>query len=357
MDKITLKTRILIYLSDYWKYKNRFQYPIEITQEGISKAIGITVSHVPRELNILIKNKLVEEIKGRVGGKEKRVNVYFLTPEGILEVERIKRSLANQTIHFNGKKYRIYDIVENLREMNWLEAINILQNEVKSLKEKKKIYIEGNFENNIVDRKEEIDFISSWMKGNVPFLALIGSQGIGKTSLIGKFVSTLRGMEVLMIQMNMQTNIEALRKKVEAVMGVDFDHFMKERNSLVILDNYYLVDDSIVDYLQKLIDEKKRGKMIISMREETPSYNRFYKIDDITRGKVVELKIKGLSMDSVGEFLGISDIEKLKIIFQMTGGKPSILKCIKNGDEEGITKNSQLTQDQAKFLLDLLKKS
>lgn len=357
MEKITLKTRILIYLSDYWKYKDRFQYPIEITQEGISKAVGITVSHVPRELDILIKNGLVEELKGRVAGKEKRVNVYFLTPQGILEVEKIKRSLANESVHYNGKKYRIYELVENQRELNWLEAINILQNEAKTVKEKKKIYIEGNFEGSIIDRKEELEAMQAWMKGEVPFLAIIGSQGTGKTSLIGRFVSTLKGMEILMLQMNMQMNIEAFRKKVESIMGVDFDHFMRERNSLVILDNYYLVDDSIVEYLQELVKEKKRGKIIVAMRDETPSYNRFYKMEDISGGRVQELRLRGLSPEAVGEYLGLTDQEKLKIVYQMTSGKPSLLNAIKKGDEEGIIKNSQLTPEQAKFLLDIFRKS
>ncbi|MGC9126727.1 MAG: hypothetical protein ACP5HV_04485 [Thermoplasmata archaeon] len=357
MEKITLKTKILIYLADYWKYKDRYQYPMEITQEGISKAIGITVSHVPRELDILIKNRLVEEIKGRVTGKEKRVNVYFLTPEGILEVEKIKRSISNESVHFNGRKYRIYDLVENMREMNWLEAINLLQNEAKSIRVKKKIYIEGNFENSIVNRREELEFMNSWIKSDAPFLAIIGSQGTGKTSLIGKFLSQLKGMEVMMLQMNMQMNIEAVRKKVESIMGIDFEHFMKKSNSLIIFDNYYLVDESIVEYLQNLVNEKKKGKMIVAMREETPSYNRFYKMEDIMNGRVVELRIKGLSIEDVGEYLGIGDREKLKIIYQMTGGKPSILCAMKRGDEEGIIKNSQLTPDQAKFLLDLMKGS
>ncbi len=354
MEKITLRTRILIYLADYWKYRDRYQYPIEITQEGISKAVGITVSHVPRELDILMKNRLVEEIKGRVSGKDKRVNVYFLTPEGILEVEKIKRSLANEHVHFNGKKCRVYDLVEIKREISWLEALNLLLNETKVMKEKK-IYIEGNFENNVLDRKDELDFMNAWMKSSSPFLSIIAPQGMGKTSLIGKFITGLKGMEILMVQMNMQMNIEALREKVEKVMGVEFEHFMRERNSLTILDNYYLVDDSIVDYLQKLVDEKKRGKMIISMREETPSYNRFYKLEDISSGRVMELRLKGLPFEYVGKFLEIEDGNKIKIIYQMSGGKPSILKALKQKDEEGILKNSQLTPEQAKFLIDLLK--
>ncbi|MEL9999516.1 MAG: AAA family ATPase [Thermoplasmata archaeon] len=356
MEKITLRTRILIYLADYWKYKDRYQYPIEITQEGISRAVGITVSHVPRELDILMDNKLVEEIKGRVSGKEKRMNVYFLTYDGMFEVEKIKRSIGNENVHFNGKKYRIYDLVEIKREISWLEAIDLLLNESKAIKEKRKTYIEGNFENEIFDRKEELEFMNEWIKSPSPFLALIAPQGMGKTALIGKFISGIKNMEIMMIQINNQITIEKLKERIENVMNKDFEYFMKEeKNSLVIIDNYNIVDDSIVDYLQNLINEKKRGKIIVSMREETPSYNRFYKIDDVISGKVKELKLKGLSQEYVGKFLEITDNEIVKTIYQLTGGKPSILKAIKQKDEKEILNNSQLTPEQAKFLIGFLK--
>lgn len=358
MERVTLKTRILVYLSEYWKYKDKYQLPVEISQEGIAKAMGITVSHVPRELDALIRSRLIEEVKGRVIGKEKRVNVYFLTPEGMLEVDKIKKSYANFPVHFNGKKYKVIDLVENLREITWIEALSFIQNEMnregKQIS-KKKIYIEGSFENNVFDRKEELRAMESWFKSRAPFLVVIGQEGIGKTSLIGKFLTSVKNTDILMLQLNMQIKLDDLKKKIESIYGGNFEHIMKNKNSLIILDNYYLVDDSVVDFMQKIVHEKSAGKMIISMREDTPSYNRFYSQDDVNNGRIVELKLKGLPMGVIKEmFPGTSD-ERIKIIYQLTGGKPSILRGLKDSNEELILKSSNLTQDQAKFLIDLAK--
>ena len=358
MERVTLRTRILVYLSEYWKYKDKYQLPIEISQEGIARAMGITVSHVPRELDALIKSKLIEEVKGRVIGKEKRVNVYFLTPEGMLEVDRIKKSYANLPVHFNGKKYKVMDLVENMREITWIEALNFIQNELnKEGKQisKKRIYIEGSFENNILDRKDELKIMDSWFKGKAPFLVIIGQEGMGKTSLIGKFLTTVKNMDIMMLQLNMQIKLDDLKKKVESIYSGNFEHIMKKKNSLIILDNYYLVDDSVVDFMQRIVNEKSTGKMIISMREDTPSYNRFYSQNEINDGRIVELKLKGLPEDIIRNmFPDISD-ERIKIIFQLTGGKPSIIKGLKDSNEELILKNSNLTPEQAKFLIDLTK--
>ncbi len=358
MERVTLRTKILIYLSEYWKYKDKYQLPVEISQEGIARAMGITVSHVPRELDFLIRNKLIEEVKGRVIGKEKKVNVYFLTPEGMLEVDKIKKSYANLNVHFNGRKYKVIDLIENMREMSWLEALNYIQNEMnKESKQpaKKKIYVEATFDGNILDRKDEIKIMENWLKDKSPFLVVIGQEGMGKTSLIGKFLTTVRNMDIIMIQLNMQINIDSLKNKIESIYNGSFDHIIKNKNALIIFDNYYLVDDSIVEFMQNLVRDKNSGKMIISMREDTPSYNRFYSQDDVSTGKVTELRIKGLPMKVIKDlFPGLSQ-ERVEVIYQLTGGKPMLLKGLVEGNEEIIIKNSNITPEQAKFMIDLVR--
>ena len=261
-------------------------------------------------------------------------------------------------IHFNGRKYRIIDLIENTREISWLDALNYIQNEMnKEGKQtlKRKIYVEASFEGNILDRKEELKIMESWLRDKSPFLTIIGQEGIGKTSLIGKFLPLAKSMDILMVQLNMQLSLDDLKKKIESIYNGSFEHIMKNKNALIIFDNYYLVDDSIVDFMQKIVNEKNSGKMIISMREDTPSYNWFYSQDDVLSGRVTEMKLKGLPMKIIKDiFPGLSE-ERIKIIFQLTGGKPLAIKGLMEGNEEMILKNSNLTPEQAKFIIDLVR--
>ncbi len=259
VEKITVKTKILVYLSDYLNFKNRYIYPYEITQEGIAKAVGITVTHVPRELEDLLKKGLVEEIKGRVKDKEKRVNVYFLTPTGLLEVEKIKNEVGSLKIDYNKRKVKLKEVVEKYREMNWLEALEIAKENNKN--NEKKNFIEGILKIDLVDRKNEIKSLKKWLKSNSRYLIVRGEKGSGKTALISKFISFARDWNVIMVQIDNVSDLKCFKNKLQNVFNEKIEKIMKRKN-LIVLDNYSDDKREIVDYLIRKMS--KNSKLIIS---------------------------------------------------------------------------------------------
>ena len=75
---IRLKTqdKILLHLYDYRNMRDKYEYPSEITQAGIAGVVGISVSHIPRNISKLINEGLVVAKKGHVPNKKKRVTIY-----------------------------------------------------------------------------------------------------------------------------------------------------------------------------------------------------------------------------------------------------------------------------------------
>ncbi|MGC9166117.1 MAG: ATP-binding protein [Thermoplasmata archaeon] len=369
MFRVTLKLKILLYLSEFSKYRGIHEngdeiaiYPEEITQEGIAKAVGITVSHVPRELKDLINDGLVEEIKGRVKNRTKRINVYFLSPMGIAEVNKIKNEIGNREIEFNNKIYKVKDLIEKYKFMTWLDYFNNYLIQQKKDGEFSNIYhVENLINTKLINRNIELRKINEWYQSEIPFLVIIGARGSGKTAIISKFISVIKNIDnvdIIMISLTENADIEFLKKKLEEIYkkSKSFEEIILKTDNLIILDNYYRVSEELVEFLNSILYKKSRGKMIIIMREEIPVYMRFYHLEDIKNGKVNELYIRNLPLDAVREFFNdIKEEEKLKIIYRLTGGKPSLLVYLKNFDEEGLVKNSTLTADQAKFLIDIVK--
>ncbi len=259
VEKITVKTKILVYLSDYLNFKDRYIYPNEITQEGIARAIGITVTHVPRELEDLLEKGLVMEIKGRVKDKEKRVNVYFLTPSGIMEVEKIKNLIGSIKIEYNKRKVKLSDMVEKYGKMTWLQAIEFAKNNHKN--NDRKNYIEGFSKIDLLDRKNEIKSLKKWLKSDVKYLVIRGEKGSGKTSLISKFISLIKDWNIIMVQMDDAMDLKSFKERLQNGLNERIDKILKRKN-LIILDNYSDDKKEILDYLIKKIS--KKSKIIVS---------------------------------------------------------------------------------------------
>jgi hypothetical protein len=98
--RVTVKEKILIHLLGYTKYKDKFEVPQQVSQDGMAKSVGVRRSHIASALKDLKQRELVEEIKARFQGQERRKNAYFLTFEGQTEAQRIKEALFEKKIVF-----------------------------------------------------------------------------------------------------------------------------------------------------------------------------------------------------------------------------------------------------------------
>jgi len=124
---LTNEEKILIYLRDFKRSINPAQAPLEITQEGISKSLGISQSHVSYAVKSLKKKELIADELVHVKGVSRRRKAYCLTSPGGREAQRLVETLAAVRIRLRNEKgeERLVELGETARafELRPLEVL------------------------------------------------------------------------------------------------------------------------------------------------------------------------------------------------------------------------------------------
>jgi DNA-binding HxlR family transcriptional regulator len=79
---LTIEERVLVHLHDFVNLRREIVLTQKVTQEGISRAVGVERKHVPRTLKALIEKEFISENVAHVIGKPQRMKTYFLTEKG-----------------------------------------------------------------------------------------------------------------------------------------------------------------------------------------------------------------------------------------------------------------------------------
>jgi DNA-binding MarR family transcriptional regulator/predicted RNA-binding Zn-ribbon protein involved in translation (DUF1610 family) len=80
--KLTVKEKVLLELRLHMCEDGLGEYPIELTQKGLSECLGVRRSHIALSLQGLVEDKLVDVRKERIEGEGRKQNIYTLTPTG-----------------------------------------------------------------------------------------------------------------------------------------------------------------------------------------------------------------------------------------------------------------------------------
>lgn len=103
IESLTVKERILLHLFDYTRFTEEFVAPFEVTQSGISEAVGIRVQHVRQNVRPMIQNELVVESTRHVQRGTRRRKAYFLTSRGRMASASLRRVLLREDVPFRSK--------------------------------------------------------------------------------------------------------------------------------------------------------------------------------------------------------------------------------------------------------------
>ncbi|RLF67211.1 MAG: hypothetical protein DRN57_05965 [Thermoplasmata archaeon] len=95
---LTVDERVILHLYEFIPFEEDFEAPDGITQAGIAKGVGIERKHVPRAVNKLINDNLLESRVSHVKGGRQRKKVYYLTFEGKALARRIWESLSKKMV-------------------------------------------------------------------------------------------------------------------------------------------------------------------------------------------------------------------------------------------------------------------
>ena len=112
MDNLTIGNKIVLHLYDTRRHCEDRVFPMELTQLGISRVLGIRRNHAGIELNRLIVEGYVEVRNAWVKGEKGQRKVYTLTPAG--------RELAEILAETSGIDLKVKPMGLKAQQQNWL---------------------------------------------------------------------------------------------------------------------------------------------------------------------------------------------------------------------------------------------
>jgi DNA-binding MarR family transcriptional regulator len=371
--QLNVKDRVLLHLLRFATDVPREEHPAEITQAGIALAVGISRTHVPRAVNSLMREGLVEELRERVEDHERRMSVYTITPEGHREAEGLwQKILSSDLIVLKGHgQVRMLgsELEALIGRKRAVAAVSRMAEGVIEIDEKRRTPIRQLEDAPAPDifegREQELKALDEFMDSDAKIMVLLGNRGYGTTALARKFVSSQDEQDVLWLQLSEGMTVDQIHeklqffaKKVEQKAN-SWSDALNLPNALVVFDDFFSPHEEVVEFFSAVVEHVGDSKVIITAREETPAYNWFYHKKHVDSGVVEELRIRGLDPDSAKKLLGNEEIESdaFKRIMMISRGQPMALRMLRNGDQKGLKKNTVLTSEEIGYLLFLMGKN
>ncbi len=400
---LTINERILLHLLGNSKFKDRREAPFSVTQKGIAKAVNIRWNHVPRAMAKLKKMGYVFEVTSHIEAKTRKQKVYFLTDEGSLSAKNQREKISNWEVFLKDQsgqiiKLKLSEVNSALKtnfsslklylclsEDNIIEAKDLLLGAKEEAPKKglKTFYVSGeiSWPEELIGRESELKNLKDWIDSDEHrTIVIYGSIGIGKSSLMAEVLQIYKDKkDIFWYQMpenDSQKNLLIQFSKFLSELGradlssylsahetIELDKVMNiiekalmNKEVIVAFDNYFKVSEEIVDFFSALSDlaAKNEGiKIMITARETTPFYCRFYDKRDVHEKKIVELTVKGLDVEGCRRLLGTPDIDDdaLRKIFLMTRGHPLTINLIKRGDVNNLKRIKGFSRQEASLLL------
>ena len=369
---LTIGERIILHLSQYARYREQYQCPVETTQNGISDAIGISRAHVAIELKRLKSGGELEEKAAHVDGAKTKRKVYFLTLKGE-ERSRDMRTFAKE------RKVWLLEPEKEKRLVNWETAIDRLKKagipetlavelvlqfeEIEPAAHKARLKPEDRRRVApppvFFGRAEELDMLGKWLEGERKFMVVMGMSGIGKTTLAEKFsseldrevfwhrvfesdsgASLLKALGAFLHQLGrrrlgsyVSSTINPEFKEVQGILKTDLE------DVLVVVDDCHRSGD--VERLLSCIKESDLdAKVLVTSNKKPGCYNR----SDVVVGKTVEeMFLRGMDEDAARELLKVRGFNfappSFKKLFGLTKGHPTALLLMASKDYESSYKD------------------
>ncbi len=362
MPLIAPRDRVLLHLLDARGHRLSDRPSPQMTQEGISVALGVNRTHITRVLRPLLDDGQVESKKGHVTGRDRKLTYYALTESGFAKATDIIRSFGDEYVELidtSGSKRRtkVRDALKQHPEIGTLALADAVQEE-RTLKVPGERFV---LTNTIIEgaeqleRERQIEQARAFLSSPSTLLVIIASYGYGSSTLLKHAALELwKGplfWHDLKVDGSAKSISDSLDRFAKRLDCSDWQGLL-DREALLCFDNYHIAEEPLVDLLIELVKELRSGKtkVAVAMRGETPSYNRFYQRKDIEEGTAIEIALSRFEEPTVRKMLGEDiDDEAFQLIHMLTRGQPLALALLKSGDVEGL-KNIRLSEE-VRFLM------
>ena len=307
---LTVSERILYHLNSYLKFEDKYEAPFDITQDGISQACSISRAHAAIELKKLKGANIVDERLAHVRRGKSRRKVYFLTTLGKTKASEVAQYVRDNAIAPKVDPAKV--------------SPELTPAKIKATRRSSPVPVVKEF----FGREGELGALARALADPATkVLSVRGIPGIGKTTLIARFVSGLSGQRIFWYTAKPWDATKSLAdslgkffyengaRKLSAYLSsgkFELGELSFLLNEELAENGYTLVfDDSdasaqLQDFLRMLRHSSGLAKIVVTS-ESRPS---FYDGSDIVaRKEVVEIELGGLDKKSAVRLLHSRGIE------------------------------------------------
>ncbi|MFQ5552389.1 MAG: tetratricopeptide repeat protein [Thermoplasmata archaeon] len=371
----SIRERILLHLSEFGIYENEVEAPDELTQFGIAEVVLAGRSTCSKILQEMEERGLLYGRRAHVPSGKIRRTVYFLTPRGQMEAQKIRSKVEETAVKVRRpsgeiQRMRVTDIPRELPiHARLVDVVCHISRGtldvpkfVKTMtSRRKKVAYLGAMPRirHFFDRRQEQETLQQWSDApRSPILVLHGLPGVGKTTLAAKLVTDLRGeTNVFWYRFQEWSTLQNvthdigeflahLSKKdllmyVETHKNLDIPEvlLLLEKNlegldGVLVFDDYGRPERSLDGFFAALKDilEKVDGPRILVLSRSLP---KFYDPRDVKVKRLVrELRIGGLDREGAATLLALKNVPEsaFPAIYRATKGHPLFLELMQGPD-------------------------
>jgi tetratricopeptide (TPR) repeat protein len=210
---LTVEEAILLHLLDHVKHTPDSDVPMDMTQAGISRSLGVRRSHVSTSLDFAKNRGTLEEHLSRVRGEKRKRKCYFLTPMGLASSREIRSRVLGTEIGaakpdgslFHGTFESLLKETKgksNLARLALLCAEGHLAIPSEPERAEPSARTRAPVVGKLLGREKELLKLKSLFDGEAGLLFLTGMPGIGKTWLAATAASKYGGASTFWYTIN-----------------------------------------------------------------------------------------------------------------------------------------------------------
>jgi hypothetical protein len=386
LEDLSVNERILIHLRGF-RTDLEGAASIEQTQEGISKAVGMRINHVPRATKKLIGDGYIDESLVHIGGLKRKRRAYNLTDAGHKIADDLISKLRDQEVLFRDAQgiestMKIDDIIFKAGSKASISHIILTSyNEGVVLEtalagELSTPYI-STLEHvqkpaHFLDREEERKRLKRNLDENERIIVISGMRGIGKSALARTVLveyeesrnilwyaahdwDTARSLLDALSEFFIRLGRNELKKLLKTTKILDINmavsSLMKDlqaSNTITVIDNIFDLNEEVMQLLFMICERSRimRDSCFIYITRDRESLMSTPCLGEL--GGSNEIEMKGLDRKWAKKLMTEMGMEpgEMERVYGMTNGHPLALELVNSEEIQKIIDTKGLTKEE-----------
>ena len=363
---LTAHERILLHLDDFSATAEQVDAPYAVSQNGIADRTRLLRSHIPREVQKLIKKGLVTSRLSHVKSGGRSRHVYYPTWEGSLAAKEIRRRLGSRPLKVELPGGTLTVPMAEVAGLLGVQCGLLDIAMAADLGPVKAEFLKGDLmQQGFVDdcgrapaprpffgRGRELQTVLGWLHGEARVVSIIGVSGIGKTSTALGVLNELKGRRHrLWLAVHEWETLPGILRPLSAFLertgrrrlgrllaenpspDIPSVHELlrsefENLGAVIVIDDLQKGSQEVLDGVRAMADAAvsvNGPRLLVLTREK----RRLCNPDAASRGLLRELSLGGLDRDSALKLMGSSvPPEERAGLMAATNGHPLYIELL-----------------------------